>query len=106
MKQPTLSTGTGSEFQQRVFAAVGLIPPGRVATYGQLAIMAGRPGGARHAGRALAQAPAGLPCHRVVNSSGRTAPGWPQQAQLLRQEGVGFRPNGCVNLKNHRWQPF
>ena len=48
----------------------------RVATYGQIARLVGMPGYARRVGHALAAAPAGLPCHRVVNSAGRTAPHW------------------------------
>ena len=57
-------------------------------------------------GRALKQVPAGLslPCHRVVNAIGRLVPGWDEQRQLLSDEGVSFRKNGCVDLKLHRWK--
>ena len=93
------------EFHLRVYEAVRAIPVGKVATYGQLAILAGKPGRARHAGSALRYAPEGLPCHRVVNSTGRTTPGWAEQPGLLRREGVAFRPGGQVDMKKHRWMP-
>ena len=83
------------EFDAEIYDIVRQIPPGRVVTYGQLA---------RLAGRALANAPEGLPCHRVVNSSGRLAPGWPAQRELLEREGVTFRRNGCVDLSKHLWE--
>ena len=46
----------------------------------------------------------GLPCHRVVNSQGRTAPGWTGQRELLAAEGVRFRANGCVDLSASGWE--
>ena len=85
------------EFDAEIYDIVRQIPPGRVVTYGQLARLAQRP-------RALANAPEGLPCHRVVNSSGRLAPGWPAQRELLEREGVTFRRNGCVDLSKHLWK--
>ena len=93
------------QFEAKVYDAVGAIPAGKVASYGQLAILAGCPGRARHAGAALKHAPQGLPCHRVVNSSGRTAPGWAEQVVLLKKEGVSFLPSGRVNMRAHRWIP-
>ncbi len=43
------------------------------------------------------------PCHRVVNHAGRTAPGfWDQRDKLLR-EGMGFRENGCVDMRRYQW---
>ena len=87
-----------ADFDAEVYDIVAQIPAGRVATYGQLARLVGMPGYARRVGRALAAAPKGLPCHRVVNAAGRTAPGWTQQRELLEAEGVRFRPGGCVDL--------
>ena len=55
-------------------------------------------------GRALAEAPAGLPCHRVVNSAGRTVPGWTRQRELLEAEGVRFKANGCADLARCGWE--
>ncbi|MEI3544184.1 MAG: methylated-DNA--[protein]-cysteine S-methyltransferase [Alistipes communis] len=92
------------EFDAEIYDIVRQIPPGRVVTYGQLARLAQRPRWARRAGRALANAPEGLPCHRVVNSSGRLAPGWLAQRELLEHEGVTFRRNGCVDLSKHLWE--
>ncbi len=43
------------------------------------------------------------PCHRVVNSAGRTAPGFVEQRARLESEGVGFKANGAVDLKKYRW---
>ena len=57
------------EFDAEIYDIVRQIPPGRGVTYGQLARLAQRPRRARRALRALANAPVGLPCHRVVNSS-------------------------------------
>ena len=57
----------------------------------------------------VAQIPRGcvenLPCHRVVNKSGRTAPGWSRQRPLLESEGIHFKPNGHVDMTRHLWKP-
>ena len=59
---------------------------------------------ARFVGHTLARLEEdGYPCHRVVNCAGRTAPGWPAQTALLAAEGVGFKPNGCVDLARFLW---
>lgn len=83
-----------------------MIPYGKVATYGQIAMILGLPNCARQVGRALRNAPddMSVPCHRVVNSSGRTAPGWPEQIDLLKSEGILFKENGCVDIKNFIWR--
>ena len=93
-----------ADFDAEIWSVVAEIPAGRVATYGQLARLIGMPGHARRAGRALALAPEGLPCPRVVNSQGRTAPGWTGQRELLAAEGVHFRANGCVDLSASGWE--
>ena len=89
-----------------ILAAVSEIPPGRVATYGQLARLIGREKNARLVGKVLSQAEyyGSYPCHRVVNHAGRTAPGWTEQRSLLVAEGVGFRENGRVDLKHFLWE--
>ena len=46
-----------------------------------------------------------LPCHRVVNKEGRTAPGWSRQRILLEEEGVRFKSNGHVDMARHLWEP-
>ena len=93
-----------ADFDTEIWSVVAEIPAGRVATYGQLARLVGMPGYARRAGRAMAAAPEGLPCHRVVNSQGRTAPGWTRQRELLESEGVLFRANGRVDLSASGWK--
>ena len=94
---------TGRAFDDEVYAVVAQIPAGKIVSYKQIARLIGMPDHARRVGRAMASAPAGLPCHRVVNCAGRTAPGWPAQTALLAAEGVGFKPNGCVDLARFLW---
>jgi len=93
-----------NSFNERIYEIVNQIPPGRVLTYGSLALLAGRPDNARAAGKLMSQAPEGVRAHRVVNHAGRTAPGWPGQRELLEGEGVAFKPNGCVDLRKHLWR--
>ncbi|HEX3046634.1 MAG TPA: MGMT family protein [Bacillota bacterium] len=100
-----------NNFFQRVYEIVARIPPGKVATYGQIAALLGNPRGARTVGWAMQGAPAGLnlPCHRVVNQSGAMAPdyafgGAEAQRALLLSEGVTFKSNGCINMDHHRWE--
>ena len=94
-------------FQADVLSIVSQIPPGSVMTYGLIATLAGWPSHARMVGRTLRYAPeaAMLPCHRVVNVVGRTAPGWKRQRELLEEEGVTFKPNGHVDMSRHLWEP-
>ena len=108
-------------FARDVLEVVSDIPPGQVASYGQIAALIGRPRHARLVGRVLAGAdayagadagggPAGrrrtaYPCHRVVTASGRLVPGWIAQRALLEAEGVGFRADGCVDMRRFRWMP-
>lgn len=95
------------KFADMVYHTVSKIPPGQVATYGQIAFLLGFPNSARQVGYALSHTPAflKLPCHRVVNRCGRTAPNWPAQRRLLEQEGVPFRDNGTADLARCLWQP-
>ena len=95
------------QFYQELYDIVRVIPPGRIATYGQIASLAGRPLCSRMVGQALHRAPASslLPCHRVVNSQGRTAPEWPEQRILLENEGVAFRSNGHGDMRRSRGNP-
>ena len=59
-------------FAQRVITVVRRIPPGRVATYGDVAVMAGRPRAARAVGNIMRDChQAGVPCHRVIAAGGR-----------------------------------
>ncbi|MDA3921619.1 MAG: MGMT family protein [Salinisphaera sp.] len=80
-------------FVERVYTAVHCIPEGRVATYGQIADLAGRPRAARQVGYAMHRCPANLPWHRVVNAQGRLSlpadsDSGRMQRQRLESEGV------------------
>ena len=94
-------------FRDDVFNIVSQIPPGRVTTYGHIAVLAGWPSHSRMVGRTLRYTPGAeqLPCHRVVNKAGRTAPGWSRQRPLLEEEGVTFKANGHVDMDRHLWNP-
>ena len=85
------------DFAYEVLSVVGEIPEGTVATYGQIA---------RLMARVLSHASnyGDFPCHRVVNHSGRLVPGWPEQAFLLRQEGVELKDAMHVDLKKYQWE--
>lgn len=93
-------------FAYMVLAIVSEIPYGKVATYKQIATLAGYERNARLVGRVLSQASfyGDFPCHRVVNCVGRIAPSWDEQRSLLEGEGVQFKRNGNVDLKNYQWE--
>ena len=88
-----------------ILSVVEEIPEGCVATYGQIARLIGREKNSRLVGKVLSMAEyyGQYPCHRVVNHAGRPAPGWREQAELLREEGVELKRNGCVDLKKYQW---
>lgn len=94
------------DFLYQVYSVVEEIPVGYVATYGQIAALIGHERNSRMVGRALKMAEmyGEFPCHRVVNAQGRLTPGWAEQRSLLEQEGICFRANGSVDLKNHLWR--
>jgi len=94
----------------QIYEVVKKIPKGKVATYGQIAMLIGHPRAARVVGYALHQNPfpGEIPCHRVVNREGRVAPGFAfggpnVQRELLEQEGVGFNDDGLVDMKRFVW---
>jgi methylated-DNA-protein-cysteine methyltransferase-like protein len=96
---------------ERIYAVVRKIPRGRVATYGQVASLAGLPRHARQVGYALHVLPekSEVPWHRVVNARGevsaRSTPGWEKlQLTMLRRERV-VSAEGRVDLDRFQWEP-
>ena len=105
--QPGLSSS-----YRRIYAVVRRIPRGRVATYGQVAVLAGLGGHARQVGYAMHALPKGssVPWHRVINARGeisrRRRPGEElSQRMLLEREGVRFDARGRVALARLQWRP-
>ena len=97
---------------ERIYAAVKKIPRGRIATYGQIASIAGLPGQPRQVGYALNALPdsRSIPWHRVINAKGeiskRSKPGYETlQRVMLEGEGIEFDANGRVSLSRFRWRP-
>ena len=91
---------------QRIYATIRQIPPGRVATYGQVAKITGGCT-ARMVGYALAALKAGMdvPWQRVINSQGKISPrqGADLQRALLEAEGVRFDSRGKIDLVRFGW---
>jgi len=97
---------------RRIYRVVRRIPRGRVATYGQIAVLAGIPRQARQVGYALHALRRGsdVPWQRVINAKGevseRSTPGCEGlQRAALESEGVVFDIRGCVNLGRYQWRP-
>jgi len=97
------------DFFRRVYSLVAAIPPGRVMTYGDIALCLGRPGAGRTVGWAMRHCPAGLPWQRVVNSRGacsvgeRLPDGRLLQQSLLEEEGIVFDRAGRLDLACYGW---
>ena len=105
------------DFNLKVWELVRQIPPGKVATYGQIAELIPPPGemearsyrafGARWVGGAMAACPDDVPWQRVINSKGeislRRGGGGERQRELLEAEGVVFNERGRIDLKRFRW---
>ena len=93
---------------EKIYEVVKSIPEGKVATYGQVALLAGNPRWARVVGYALHvnPEPGIIPCHRVVNREGKVAPsfafgGEGVQRQLLESEGIVFKTDGRIDLEKY-----
>ena len=100
--------------KERFYAVIRRIPRGRVATYGQIARLAGLPRHARHVGHALfgLSDGSGVPWQRVLNSKGELSLAGPaphlaaRQRALLEREGVVFEESGRVSLRRYQWRPL
>lgn len=97
-------------FYADVYRLVAQIPPGKVATYGQIARLLGHPSAARAVGYALHALPTGsdIPWQRVINAAGRISSRCDRhyeaiQRALLEAEGVRFDPYGTVDLQRFGW---
>lgn len=104
-------------FKNRVWEIVRKIPPGQVATYGQIAALISPPPemeaadyntfGARWVGGAMSACPENVPWQRVINSQGKISlppgAGYQHQRQLLEEEGIIFDERGRIDLKRYRW---
>lgn len=97
---------------ERIYEVIDKIPEGKVASYGQVAALAGNRRWARVVGYALHGVPKDrdLPCHRVVTKEGRISPAFGsgpdnRQARLLREEGVQVR-DGFVDMEKFQWKKW
>lgn len=96
--------------EETLYQFIAAIPAGNVATYGQLARLAGRPNAARWVGRTLKLLPkdSRLPWHRVINAQGKISfpidsEAWCVQRNKLADEGILLH-NGRIRLKDYQWQ--
>lgn len=100
---------TAGNTRQRLLAVVRRVPAGCVATYGQIAALAGLPRQARLVGYALHNCPADVPWHRIVNAQGRMSLPTDSTAGLaqhrrLAEEGIAMI-GGRIDLARYRWEP-
>lgn len=97
--------GVTRDWRLRVYEVVREIPRGRVASYGLIALIAGRPGAARAIGNVMLECDdPSVPCHRVIHADGSLAPSFPGQRARLRREGVGF-VGARVDVRERLWMP-
>ena len=109
---PKPPRGPLSRWRSGVYAVVSRIPPGRVMTYGQVALALGMPRCARQVGGALhlLADDTDVPWHRVVNRHGTISTRCPEhsmwvQAERLRAEGVAVDATLTLDLARYRWWP-
>ena len=97
-----------------IYKTVRQIPAGKVATYGQIADLAGIYGKARLVGYAMFRVDTtsdDIPWHRVINAKGEISYSFQRQGGdylqkvLLEEEGIKFKNNGKIDLKKYLWQP-
>jgi methylated-DNA-protein-cysteine methyltransferase-like protein len=101
-----------NQFSENIKETLKMIPPGRVATYGQIAALAGNPRGARQVVRILHSCSKKdlLPWHRVINSKGAISlpkgGGYEEQLMKLLSEGIEVSATGKIELKRYQWNPI
>ena len=105
-----LTESSSTSLRDRVYDLVRQLPADKVATYGDLAAMAGSPRAARIVGGIAHQGPEDLPWHRLVNAEGGLAIGYPggqeAQRQLLEQDGIECSDEYRVkDFGERRWRP-
>jgi len=103
------SPDRGTEFRRRVLSAVRRIPPGRVATYGDIAALAGKPRASRAVGNIMKKCgEPGIPCHRVIaagGSLGGYGGNLQMKRELLRAEGIEVGIGRIRGFERLRWPP-
>lgn len=103
-------------FYEKVYEQVARIPRGKVASYGQIARLCGKPRHARFVGYALrvnprpGTGPDSIPCHRVIFKDGELCKGFifggpDEQREMLAAEGVAFTEDGKVDMSACQWRP-
>ena len=92
-------------FFKRVYQIVERVPCGKVASYGQIARMAGSPRAAKQVGYAMRRCPSELPWHRIVRANGSIAVGVCESfcRAMLEAEGISFLANGKIDIKLYCW---
>src|SRR5512145_2247664 len=106
-----MSNRKSASFHQNAKALIKRIPRGKVATYGQIAALAGQPRAARQVAWVLhtASEKDGLPWHRVINSQGTISlprmAGYEVQLALLKKEGIKFDRKDGIDLARFQWRP-
>jgi methylated-DNA-protein-cysteine methyltransferase-like protein len=104
---------TQTPVYEQIYELVRQIPAGKVATYGQIATLLGKPGHARQIGYALyrVEVDADIPWHRVVNAAGMISQSPQRQGNddlqrlLLEEEEITFNAQGKLDLRHYRWHP-
>jgi methylated-DNA-protein-cysteine methyltransferase-like protein len=98
-------------FHQKVVKIIKQIPPGKIATYGQIALYAGNPRASRQVARILHSSSdkEKLPWQRVINRKGyislKKGAGFEKQKALLQSEGIRIDLQGKINLRRYLWEP-
>lgn len=99
-----------SDFKNRVYEIVAQIPKGKVATYGQVAALAGAAWAAWEVGQIAHTGPSSLPWQRVINKQGGLARGYPGgmtgHKQALEADGVEVSDDFTVNIRELLWKPI